>query len=155
VEAADESVADRERSFWRRHVVGIVALAGLVLTGAWAVSSWALTARAPDYTGRTVAAHFDFQCTNDIFWVDPASGYRWWAGDPAPIPAKFDTSAPTSGDLAGLPYHHAQGTLHFDSSKTATFRSDAGGRLPMTREPRNVFHTMECSIDPSEASPPK
>ena len=130
-------------------------MAGLLLAGAWGVSAW-VGPKAPDYTGRTVAAHFDFQCTNDLFWRDPASGYQWWGGDPAPVPAKFDTSPTTPGDLAGLPYHHARGTLHFDSAKTATFTSDAGGRLPMTRQPRSGrFYTLECSIEAPDTGPSK
>jgi hypothetical protein len=132
------------RPFWRRHLVGIVAVAGLVLLGAWAVGSWATRPHAPDYSGQTRRISVTFQCTNDVIWLDPASSYDWWAGDEATVPSRFDTSPTTPGDVAALPYHHVAGRLHFDSATRATFTSNAGGAITMTRERTGTLHTTEC-----------
>jgi len=153
VASGDGADAGRPRSFLRRHWIGAIALVGLLATAGFGIARWATRSHAPDYTDQTRHIELTFDCTNAIFWTDPASSYRWWAGDPAPVPASnFDTSPPTKGSLAAIPVHHVSGILHFDTASRATFVSDAGGRLPMTREPRHVLHTMECAIDPSDAS---
>jgi hypothetical protein len=144
---AGERPTPQERALWRRHPVGTFALAGFVVLGAWGASSWLVRPHAPDYSGRTVAAHFDFDCTNGIFWKDPASDYSWWAGYAPNLPPDLDTSRSTPGTPR---YHHTAGHLHFDDATHATFTSEAGGRLILTRQPLKQWYIATCGIDPTE-----
>ncbi len=135
----------------------MAACAGLLAFATWGGTAELLRSRPPDHTGETRRVALTFDCTNAIFWQDPASGYRWWGGDPSPVPASgFDTSPTTPSPNGPPPFHHAAGRLHFDTATRATFTSDAGGHLTMTRQARSgVFYNAECSIDPSDARPLK
>ena len=137
------AVGHGPRPWWRRHLIGLVAVLGFVLLAGWGIGSWVSGPHAPDYSGQTRAASFDFDCSNAIFWGDPNSKYRWWAGESPTLPSDFDTSPPTAGTP---PYHHSEGTLHFDTPTQATFTSKAGGQLILTREPVHQFHYTSCRI---------
>lgn len=130
-----------ERSWWRRRPLGAVAVAGFLLLGGWGIAAWVTRPHAPDYSGQTRAASFDFECRNGIQWDDPKTSYNWWAGDDPAVPDNFDT-APTTPGVP--PYHHSVGWLHFDTETQATYTSDAGGQILLTRRPLNELRTAEC-----------
>ena len=98
---------------------------------------------APDYSGQTREASFDVDCTNGIFWSDSKTEYRWWAGHDAVLPENFDTAPTTPGSP---PHHHITGHLRFDSETQATYTSDAGGQLVLTRQPVNQMYTADCAV---------
>ena len=56
----------------------------------------------------------------------------------------LDTSPPTGDEP--LPYHHAKGTMHYDTRTTATFTSDAGGTVTFTRQPSTAFYSLGCKL---------
>jgi len=132
-----------ERSWWRRHLVGVVAVAGFVLLAGWGIGAWVTRPHAPDYSGQTRVASFDFDCYNGVFWGDSKTAYGWWAGHDPVVPDNFDTAPTTPGTP---PYHHSTGHMHFDNETQATYTSDAGGQLLLVRQPLHQFHTADCSV---------
>jgi len=124
-------------------LVGLVAVGGFTVLAGFGIAAWATRPHAPDYSGQTRTASFDFDCLNGIFWGDPSSNCRWWAGHDPAIPSDFDTSPATPGQP---PVHHATGTLRFDTPTQATFTSDAGGELVLTRERVDAFHLADCLV---------
>jgi hypothetical protein len=133
-----------EHSWWRRHPVGVVAAAGFVLLAGWSIGAWVTRPHAPDYSGQTRAASFDFDCYNGIFWRDSKTAYGWWAGHNPVVPDNFDTAPTTPGDP---PYHHSTGQLHFENETQATYTSDAGGQLRLTRQPLHQFYLADCVVN--------
>jgi hypothetical protein len=129
----------------RRHWLGAIAVAGLLVLAGVTATRWVTRSHAPDYTGQTRAITLTFQCTNAISWKDPASTYDWWAGESAAPPSNLDTSR-GPGVPAGLPEQHAEGRLHFDTASRATFTSDAGGQLRLRREPKATLHDTDCAF---------
>ncbi len=126
-------------SVFRSHPIGVIAVCGLVLLAVWATGTWITNSRAGDYTGQTRSVTLTYSCTNAIFWTDPGSDHRWWAGESPVLPVDFPTSAGGESVLVA-------GELHFDSATRATFSPDSGGELPMTREKTSTFHHPSCSI---------
>jgi hypothetical protein len=96
--------------------------------------------------GTSERVTLEWQCANSIFWPSDAraGGDRWWAGhDPVVTGSVItDGSPPHSFDP---PRHEAAGTLRYDTEETATFHSDAGGTMPMMRQPPGRFYTTDCT----------
>lgn len=138
---AGSVLASDDRPWWRRHLVGVAAAVGFVLLAGWGIAAWATGPHAPDYSGQTRPASFDFECRNGIQWDDPKTPYNWWAGDDPVVPDNFDTAPATPGVP---PYHHSTGRLHFDTQTQATYTSDTGAQLLLTRQPLHALRTAEC-----------
>jgi hypothetical protein len=144
------------RPFWREHLAGLAAAAGFVVLGVWGIGYWATRPHAPDYTGQTRLVQLEYRCTNHIDWQDAKSGYSWtWNGATTRddshsnwIPPKhLDTSTPDPANgPADYPHHHATGSLHFDSPTQATFTSDAGAVLELTRQPLHSLSEASCAM---------
>ncbi|MGZ4681697.1 MAG: hypothetical protein ACXV8G_04485 [Acidimicrobiales bacterium] len=121
--------------------IGLASVLVCLLLGIGANWTWSWY-QDRSYVGSSERVTLDWDCTNGISWTGPA-GHRWWAGHD-PVPTGTLDTAPTT---PGTPdYHHATGTLHYDSRMTATFTSDAGGTLTFTRQPSRAFYTADCKI---------
>lgn len=132
-------------SWLHRHVVGVVAVVGLLVIGG-ALAYMAIDRYREDHlAGQSRRVTLEWTCLNDIGW-DQAGGRRWWAGHDVELPKRFETSPPTNprNDPAAFSKHVATGSLHFDSDTVATFTSDAGGHIQLRREPDTAFHTADC-----------
>lgn len=126
-------------------LLAVVLLALLIGSGVFGIDWW--TDRS--YVGTSKRVTLAWTCWNDIFWTDPHRDAHWWAGDsPAPT-GPLETQAPTTGADSALPQRHATGKLVFNSLHKATFRSDAGGTLAMTRESKRAPHTTACAVGTS------
>ncbi len=130
----------------RRRAAVIVLSALLLVAVVAAVQLWRSRGRA----GASERAHLEWTCGNGIFWPtpDPVGGFPtgedvWWAGhDPAPL-GPIQTG---QGPGSDLPRRWADGVLRFDTDDSATFVSDAGGTLVLTRQPPNRFYTADCNL---------
>ena len=114
-------------------IVLAALLIGLLVASALGVDWW--TDRS--YVGTSKRVTLTWTCWNLIFWR--GNEFQWWAGQ-SPHPA---------GNLETRPrgsVHYAAGRLRFATLRTATFTSDAGGRLTMRRESLHAPHTMECAV---------
>jgi len=149
-ESEAETSPNDERPWWRRHVVGVVAIAGFVTLAGWGLGAWLTRPHAPDYSGQTRAVSFDFDCYNSIGWQDAKTSYLWWAGDHPAAPVDFDTAPTVPGSP---PYHHSSGQLHFDNETQATYTSDAGGQLVLVRQPLHQMYVATCAVGPGGPLP--
>lgn len=116
-------------------VILVVLLVGLLAASAFGVDWW----RDRSYVGSSRRVTLTWTCWNLIFWQ--GSGHQWWAGQSPHPTGTIETRTPD-------PVHYASGTLRFATPKTATFTSDAGGRLTMKRESLHAPHTLECAVQP-------
>ena len=125
--AASPTAPHRAARRWIATVLLVIVLAGLGAYG------WHWHADR-SYVGSTAAASLTWTCWNGIFWTDPDTGIKWWAGEDRRViegPIESATSGITK-DQSGLPIRNATGSIHFDTRETATFTSAAGGHLPLT-----------------------
>ncbi len=125
----------------RRVFFVLLPLLGVMLI---AGAGWVWRRAASPYIGTSQRVALEGECGNGIFWRDPDTGTSWWAGSGPRAAGPLDTEAP-SGD-SSLPRRHADGTLRFLTRNHATFTSDAGGSLTLTRQPKDRFYDASCSL---------
>lgn len=126
----------------RRRAVVAVAVVVCVVVVAVGWRWWS----ARSYVGTTQRVALEWDCWNGIFWTDAEHGARWWAGHDPKITGTIETEPRTPGGPNGI--KHAAGTVRIDTDDTATFVSEAGGRMPLTLDPPGRFHTADCAAQP-------
>lgn len=135
--AGASSAAGRRRTIVTSAAL-VVVLLGLAVYG---LRWW--TSHA--YVGSTQRVVLTWDCGNGIFWVDPASGTKWWAGHDPTMAGRVETAPRQPGPIISV--KTAAGSMHIDSSDTAVFTSDAGGTMPLTRQEPGTLYTADCSLD--------
>lgn len=120
----------------------------LVLLGGLAVYGWQWHADR-SYVGSSQRVELRWDCGNGIFWTDAGTGIKWWAGHDPVMTGAIETAPRDAPDRTDpISMKHAAGTVHFDTRETATFTSDAGGTMPLTRQEPGKFYTMDCTLGP-------
>ena len=142
--ASSEKRPGLARKIQRWEVVALVL--ALFLIGAAAWNHWS----GPGYVGTTRRVTLHWTCQNAIFWSEKDQDFQWWASGTRKSQGRITTGESTLKDPdSGEPQpREASGSLHFDTRDRATFRSDAGGTMPMEREKKDTFHTMACAFGP-------
>jgi hypothetical protein len=139
----------------RRRVALSALVAVILLVGGAAGARWW---HYRSYVGTSRQTILQWGCVNDIFYEDTSRTYdwwaalvgqkrrrlEWWAGRPK-ASGPIETAEPKP-QQRGFALHEARGRIHFDSLTKATFTSDAGGTMPMVREPASSGHTDECLL---------
>lgn len=138
-----------ERPARRRRLgpVGVVAAVGLLVIATAGIGLVGFRYHEDHLAGTTRSVTLTWTCENNITWDQPHSNWTWWAGHDVVIPAHFDTAtSPSPSDGTGFPVHRASGRLHVDSTTRASFTSDAGGVIHLTRYGSPFFQTADCRI---------
>jgi hypothetical protein len=121
---------------WRTVRVVILGsmLVAALLVGAQPAAHWW---HDRSYLGHSRRATLEWDC-DGIIWRDDARGATWHA---VASSGPLDTTPAVKVEYH---YHHvADGVLHFDSYRNATFRSDAGGRVRLQRLDKFFTHGCE------------
>lgn len=125
----------------RRTIVTSAALVVVLLgLAAYGLRWWSAHA----YVGSTQRVELTWDCGNGIFWVDPASGTKWWAGHDPVMVGRIESAPRQPGRIIST--KTAAGSMHIDSSDTAVFTSDAGGTMPLTRQEPGTLYTADCAL---------
>jgi hypothetical protein len=131
---------------WRSLLAVATATVLIVLVGALAVRWW----HDRSYVGSTVDLTLEWDCWNAIGWRDTSRGGDHGVYWLAERNATLTGTLPTSTDATTAPpTNRARGHLHFDSYSEATFTSDAGGTVVLTRQPDNRFYSLACGLEPA------
>jgi hypothetical protein len=104
------------------------------------------------YVGRSTATVLRWRCLNSIVYEDTSRNRRWRASYRSATGLVETGERVMSAAEFGEPHsatplvrvHEAKGRIYFDTRRTATFRSTAGGTLMLEREEPFVVHTDEC-----------
>lgn len=143
--SADGTDMGKAALVWlRSHVVGVVAIIGLVTVGA-VVAVPAVISYGPDHpAGQTRRITLEWECSNHIEWRQPGTSWTWVGASEGALPPELSTSGVS--DDEGWVTQRARGELHFDSNTRATFTSDNGSILRMERHGEPFFRNAACAI---------
>ena len=146
----------------RRRLALSAVVATILIVGAIGGARWR---HSRSYVGTTRAVVLRWNCANAIFYEDPSRTYDWWAAmlgqKRRPLSWWADGRPGSTGRIQTAepkvavtrqhghtslprPLYEAVGRIRFNSIVDATFTSNAGGTMRLTREPAAVGHTDQC-----------